>query len=96
MSQLFANEIAKELSKDYIVINMNGRDNFSGFSNGVLTSSNDPHLRIWAAIIQEADYFIGCDSCGQHIANAVGTPASVCVAGTHEVSVSYPEKFPHY
>ena len=92
MSQLFANEIAKELSKDYVVINMNGRDNFSGFPN-VINFSDDPDLRIWAAIIQEADYFVGCDSCGQHIAKAVGTPASVFIGGTHEVNVSYPDTF---
>ena len=88
----FANKIAEALSKDYIVINMNGRDNFSTFSN-VVNFAQDPDLRTWAAIIQEADYFIGCDSCGQHIANAVGTPASVVVAGTHEVNISYPDKF---
>ena len=90
ISHLFANEIAKALSKDYIVINMNGP--LTAFDS-VVNFSQDPDLRTWAAIIQQADYFIGCDSCGQHIANAVGTPASVVVAGTHEVNISYPEKF---
>ena len=90
ISHVFANEIAKSLSKDYIVINMNGP--LTGFDS-VVNFSQDPDLRTWAAIIQQADYFIGCDSCGQHIANAVGTPASVVVAGTHEVNISYPEKF---
>ena len=89
ISHIFANEIAKALAKDYIVINMNGP--LTGFE-GVVNFSQDPDLRTWAAIIQEADYFIGCDSCGQHIAQ-VGTPASVMVAGTHEVNVSYPGKF---
>ena len=88
----FASKIAEALSKDYIVINMNGRDNFSYFP-GVVNFGQDPDLRTWAGIIQEADYFIGCDSCGQHMASAVGTPASVVVAGTHEVNISYPEKF---
>lgn len=88
----FANKIAEALSKDCIIINMCGREGFSHFS-GVVNFAQDPDLRTWAAIIQEADYFIGCDSCGQHIANAVGTSASVVVAGTHEVNISYPEKF---
>jgi hypothetical protein len=88
----FATEIAKVLSKDYIVINMNGRDGFSHFP-GVINFSQDPDLRTWAAMIQEADYFVGCDSCGQHIAKAVGTPASVFVGGTHEVNISYPDTF---
>ena len=31
----------------------------------------DPKLREWAAIIEAADYFIGCDElCGQHICRA--------------------------
>ena len=88
----FATEIAKVLSKDYVVINMNGREGFSHFP-GVINFSQDPDLRTWAAIIQEADYFVGCDSCGQHMAKAVGTPASVLVAGTHEVNISYPDTF---
>jgi len=50
-------------------------------------------MREWAAIIQYCDYFIGCDSCGQHMAKAVGTNASVFVAGTHEINVSYPNDF---
>ena len=92
INHLFANMIASELGKDYVVINMNGRDNFSSFPQ-VINFSQDPDLRTWAAIIQEADYFVGCDSCGQHIAKAVGTPASVVIAGTHEVNVSYPDTF---
>ena len=88
----FTNKIAEALSKDYVVINMNGREGFSHFP-GVINFSQDPDLRTWAGIIQEADYFIGCDSCGQHMAKAVGTPASVLVAGTHEVNISYPDTF---
>jgi len=88
----FAQKIAEALSKDYVVINMNGREGFSSFT-GVVNFARDPDLRTWAAIIQEADYFIGCDSCGQHMASAVGTPASVVVGGTHEVNISYPGKF---
>ena len=49
----------------------------------------DPHLREWAAVINEADYFIGCDSCGQHMAKALGKPASVFVAGTHKNNTTY-------
>jgi ADP-heptose:LPS heptosyltransferase len=49
----------------------------------------DPSLREWAGIIKEADYFIGCDSCGQHMAKAVGQRASVFLGGTHKTNVSY-------
>jgi hypothetical protein len=49
----------------------------------------DPNLREWTAIIGEADYFIGCDSCGQHICKALNKKASVVIAGTHRVNVTY-------
>lgn len=51
--------------------------------------SPDPNMREWMAIIEAADYFIGCDSCGQHMRSAFKKPASVMIAGTHKVNVTY-------
>jgi len=102
-NHVFANKLVEKLSKDYLVINMNAplliscgtQCSTGAFPNwdNIASLQPDPDLRTWAAIIQEADYFIGCDSCGQHIARSVCTDASVVVAGTHEVNISYPEKF---
>lgn len=50
-------------------------------------------LRQWAALIAEADYFIGCDSVGQHMARAVGTPGSVIFGSTFPINTSYPDYF---
>ena len=52
-------------------------------------------LRIWAGMMAEADAFLGCDSVGQHLAHAVGTPAVVCIGATYQENISYPdsEKF---
>lgn len=50
-------------------------------------------LRQWGALIQEADYFIGCDSVGQHMARAVGTPGTVIFGSTFPVNTSYPDFF---
>ena len=83
-------KIINELSKDYVIINMNAP---VWRHESLFHFDPDPGLRVWSAIIQEADYFIGCDSCGQHMAKAVGTSASIVIAGTHEVNISYPEKF---
>jgi len=47
--------------------------------------------RIWAAIIKYADYFLGCDSLGQHLAYAMGQKASVVVGSTFPINVSYPD-----
>jgi ADP-heptose:LPS heptosyltransferase len=49
----------------------------------------DPQMREWMAIIEAADYFIGCDSCGQHMRRAFNKPASVMIAGTHPINITY-------
>ena len=76
----------KELSKNYNLIFMGAKD----FHNiKTYKPDPDPNLREWAAIIGAAEYFIGCDSCGQHICKALNKKASVVIAGTHRVNVSY-------
>lgn len=75
-----------ELSKDYNLIFMGAKD-FHDIRT--YKPDPDPNLREWAAIIGAADYFIGCDSCGQHICKALNKKASVVIAGTHRVNVTY-------
>lgn len=53
-------------------------------------------LRQWAALIAEADYFIGCDSVGQHMARAVDTPGTVIFGSTFPINTSYPNYFQCY
>ena len=84
--------IVEAIKDDCIIINMNGGENYSQFEY-VINIQQQLDIRTWMAIIKQADYFIGCDSCGQHIARGMGTPASVFIAGTHEVNVSYPDDF---
>jgi ADP-heptose:LPS heptosyltransferase len=50
-------------------------------------------LRQWGALIQEADYFVGCDSVGQHMARAVGTPGTVIFGSTFPINTSYTDYF---
>jgi hypothetical protein len=50
-------------------------------------------LRKWAAVIEIADYFIGCDSVGQHFAYAFNVPGTVVLGSTYAVNVSYPDHF---
>ena len=53
----------------------------------------ESNLRVWAAIIESADYFIGVDSVGQHIAYAMDTPGSVIIGSTFAENISYPDYF---
>lgn len=47
-------------------------------------------VRQWCAIINSADYFLGCDSLGQHIAHSFFKPATIVLGGTFKENVSYP------
>jgi hypothetical protein len=76
----------KELSKDYNLIFMGAKE-FHDIRT--YKPDPDPNLREWSAIIGAADYFVGCDSCGQHICKALNKKASVVIAGTHRVNVTY-------
>jgi ADP-heptose:LPS heptosyltransferase len=50
-------------------------------------------LRQWAALIQEADYFIGVDSVGQHMARALNIPGTVIIGSTFPINTTYPDYF---
>jgi hypothetical protein len=48
-----------------------------------------PDIRIWSAIIDMADHFLGCDSLGQHLAKALGKSATVVFGSTFPINTSY-------
>lgn len=47
-------------------------------------------IRDWMGIINSSDYFLGCDSVGQHISNALSIPSTVVFGSTYPINVSYP------
>jgi ADP-heptose:LPS heptosyltransferase len=53
----------------------------------------NPDLRMHMALISECDYFIGCDSVGQHMARVFNKPGSIFMGSTFEKNVSYPDYF---
>ena len=57
------------------------------------TMKPNADLRMWAAFIDAADYFVGADSVGQHMARAVGTPGTVIVGSTFAINTTYPDYF---
>ena len=50
-------------------------------------------LREVVAAVSQCDYFLGIDSCGQHIARAFDIPGSVIMGGTNTTNVTYPDFF---
>jgi hypothetical protein len=63
-------------------------DNFS-----VDLTKFNPDLRMYMALINACDYFVGCDSVGQHMARAFNKPGSIFMGSTFERNVSYPKYF---
>jgi hypothetical protein len=53
----------------------------------------DTNIRQWSAIIEAADYFIGVDSVGQHMAYAFNKPGSIILGSTFAENISYPNHF---
>jgi len=57
------------------------------------TLKYDGDLRFWLSLIDSADYFIGCDSVGQHFAKGLNKPGTVILGSTFAENISYPEFF---
>jgi len=85
-------DIINQLKKDYAVIVMS-EHHFSTEENEEKYPIARPQIsdmRVWAAVIEIADHFLGCDSMGQHIARAFDKTATVVVGSTYPENISYP------
>lgn len=88
-------KIINELKKEYSVVLMSEfpialEEEGTEIKHPVAMPSI-PNLRIWSAMIEIADHFLGCDSVGQHMAMAVGTTATSVIGSTFPINISYPE-----
>tara|TARA_B100000214_G_C23972982_1_gene631156 strand:- start:1415 stop:2593 length:1179 start_codon:yes stop_codon:yes gene_type:complete len=81
-------EIIEELKKDYGVVIMSQVEIPSWQEMGIAMPSN-MNLMQWAGVINAADYFLGCDSVGQHLAVSVAKPATVVLGSTYPENISY-------
>ena len=82
-------QLAQKLSKDFAVIVMSEFELKFG-KEFKIAQPRINSLRLWGALIGASDYFIGCDSLGQHFAKALGVPATVILGATFPINVSYP------
>lgn len=83
-------EIAEKLSKNYSVVMMTNIEIPSPEKEIGIIIPNNVNLLQWMGIINAADYFLGCDSMGQHYAHALGKPATVIIGSTCPENISYP------
>ena len=83
-------ELLTELTKNYAVIAMTQLDVPSWQQEMGIAMPKDMSLNQWMGVINAADYFLGCDSVGQHMAHAMKKPATVVIGATFPENISYP------
>jgi len=82
-------DLLTELNKNYAIIVMTQLDIPSWQEMGI-AMPKDMSLNQWMGVINAADYFLGCDSVGQHMAHAMKKPATVVIGATFPENISYP------
>jgi len=85
-------ELIADLSKDFNIVYM-GEHKLEVVNLPIFQPNDIMPLRVWAAVIESADYFIGCDSVGQHIAYSFNKPGTVVCGSTFPINTTYPEHF---
>lgn len=86
-------QLCELLAEDYNIIYMGYSHLLHEDSKVVYVPQPDLHMRDWMGVIAQVDYFVGCDTVGQHIARATGTKGCVIMGGTDPVNMSYPDYF---
>ena len=86
-------QLCELLAEDYNMVYMGYSHLLSEDNKFVYVHQPDLHMRDWMGVIAQVDYFIGCDTVGQHIARATGTKGCVIMGGTNAINMSYPDYF---
>lgn len=84
-------KLVKKLSTKYNLV-LFAEKNF-WMEQDTYTMKPEADLRMWSAFIDAADYFIGCDSVGQHMARALNKPGTVVLGSTFAINTTYPNYF---
>lgn len=85
-------KLAERLSKDFTIVFFGPKELIHPMDKFALNMPTGD-LRFFMTAISQSDYFLGCDSVGQHMARAFDIPGTVILGSTFEKNVSYPEHF---
>lgn len=90
-------KLIKKINKDVMIVYFGPREfRHPGDNISIDLQQMNPDLRMYLAFISECDYFVGCDSVGQHMARSMNKRGMVVMGSTSEVNVSYPDHFKIY
>jgi hypothetical protein len=84
-------KVIDELKKDYGILLMS-QINIPATEDQSVAWPQNIGIRQWMGVINAADYFLGCDSLGQHIAYALNKPATVVIGATYPENISYKDE----
>lgn len=83
--------LVRKLSTKYNLIFFGEQDFY--VQEDTFTFKLNADLRMWSALIEASDYFIGVDSVGQHMARAFNKPGTVLIGSTFAINTTYPDFF---
>lgn len=87
-------KLVKKLSQKYNIIFMGEQEFVEKIQlEDSISAKYQMDLRGWAALIEASDYFIGCDSVGQHMARAFNKPGTILLGSTFAINTTYPDHF---
>lgn len=84
-------KLVKKLSSKYNVILFAEKQFF--LQEDTYTFKIEADLRMWMSLIDASDYFLGCDSVGQHMARSFNKPGFIILGSTFAKNVTYPDWF---
>jgi len=86
-------QISKGIQDKAVIIYASEKQFICSEDNNIPISNWNPYFRVLPSFIKYCDYFIGVDSCAQHIAYAMDKPGTVIMGGTVERNYTYPQHF---
>jgi hypothetical protein len=87
-------KVAKKLSEHALVVYFGPQEYIHPGDNFTFKPFDlNPDLRFWMTLISQCNYFVGCDSLGQHMARAFDKPGTVIMGSTFERNVTYADHF---
>lgn len=86
-------KISNALKDKAVIIYASAKELKPNDDQNIDISQWNPYFRVLPGFIQQSDYFIGCDSVGQHVARAFDKPGTVIMGATNDINFSYPGHF---
>ena len=86
-------EISKALQDIAVIVYASPKEFMSSDDTNISINNWNPYFRVLPAFIKMCDYFVGVDSCAQHIAYAMNKPGTTMMGGTVDKNYTYPNHF---